>query len=321
MSPLFGGNNRKEKTIAILDIENGSVGAALARISRAHAPKLYGEIRIPIPYTYARNTAALMQRIGEALRQSLVHTSTVAARLRNHNFEDHGNISRIAVFLSPPWATMQINEGAVDFSRPIQEMVRHGATSMFGYKPVTFHPIGTAVAHGSAVLFPSGEPRILCIVSSEMSELLILSQQGVHGRGTIPVGLYTLLRTLTAHGGVSSGEAISFLKIAPTTSHELHEPLIHAQRHFASQFTDAFRELRAQVSPQEVLIIAPAPSEELFARALIEDDSLSDLFPDGGTVRALRPHHVSEFIGAHARQPDLHLMLETLFADAKFSGI
>jgi len=73
------------------------------------------------------------------------------------------------------------------------------------------------------------------------------------------------------------------------------------------------------LSPGDILrvrVIGAEPSGEWFARALAADGSLAELFPDGGEVRALRSHHLTQHIEAHAEVPDLLLMLDTLFVDS-----
>lgn len=328
MSPMFspstgrlGRSKRGEKTLAVVDIESGSVASALVRLSPHEAPKLFAENRVFLPVLHTRDSVALANAIEKAVEKTLLHTSGVAARMRNHNaLISQGEIERVAIFFSPPWASMHLSLGTADYAEPIRKMAHMAVRGIFGEIPTTFHPLGTAAAHGALFLFPNEMPHLLCIVTGEVSEILLLSKRTVRGRATVPVGQRTLLRTLVSHGGVSVAEAESYLALATRGSHALNEPLGAAEDHFASVVTDAVRDLTGKDPLSEIIVMAHEPTPELFARALSRHEGLAGLFPQGGMVRTMRAGHAMPFIAAHAHVPDTCLMLEALFVDAKFGN-
>jgi len=321
---LFGKRTKDAgQTIAILDIENGSVGAALARLSRGDAPKLFAETRIRTPILATLDTRTMSREIEKASRDALHHVSEVAARIRMHEaLSSSGSIDRAAVFFSPPWAAMHLEGGTADYAPHIEGLTQGLIEETLGDKRISMHPFGTAAAHGAVALFPGEAPTLLCIINGEVTELLLLAGGKLVGRATMPLGLHSILRTLTSHAGISAAEARSLISLASHDSDgPAYEPLAAAQAHFASEFASAAEPLVEHTPVQSVLVMAPYPAEEWFARALSQEPRLAELFPEGSTVRAMRAQHAMPFIAAHAPKPDLPIMLEALFVDAKFSGI
>jgi hypothetical protein len=161
----------------------------------------------------------------------------------------------------------------------------------------------------------TNEPCLVCAVTGEVSELMHLDGQGVRGHATFPSGTHSLVRTLRTHGGLSEAEARSAMRL-PMDASAVREPFAAAAGEFARHFTDAAKELMSEGEVMRVMVIAPESSVEWFAKALSQDESLAALFPRGGQVRALRAHHASPHIAAHAEAPDIHLMLDALFVDS-----
>src|SRR4051812_18412130 len=115
---LFGKKQPEEKTVLILDVENGSVGSALVRLVENQPPKLFGETRIELPVLHTRDSASLMREVSRGLNHALVHAAEVAGRLRNtpmgqarvqEDLQNMGQISHSAVFLSAPWGSPNLD--------------------------------------------------------------------------------------------------------------------------------------------------------------------------------------------------------------------
>lgn len=322
MSPMFGGKKKDGRTIALIDIESGSVASALARLSRHEAPKLFAETRVKVPVRTTRNTEELSRGVEEAIKTAISHTSAVAARLRaNEAVAPHGEVDGAAVFFAPPWASMHLTGGTAEFVEPMRRSAHLGVRSTLGEIPTTFHPFGTAAAHGSVLLFPNKEPVMLCIVSGEVSELLIVSPKALLARATVPVGTALLVRTLMTHGGMSAAEANSYLALPRQSGHILTEPLVAAEDYIAAAIADVAEEAKGDTVISNIIVVGHEPLPELLAQALARHEHLATLFPQGGVVRTMRAQHAMPYIAAHARTPDLNLMLEALFIDAKLSGI
>lgn len=321
MAGLFGGKKGSGQTVLILDIENGSVGSALAHLAHEHSPKLFGEVRVAVPLLHARDAKTLSSYIHKAATDALVHAQEVAARLRAHpGLARLGNPTRAHVFLHAPWSRVEFAEsGAPAIAAPEDFLasMRGVSAGTVGDLPLYFHSFGTAAAPILPSLYETYGPVLVCVVSGELVELLIVEGGAVRGYGTIPFGTHTLLRTLRTHGGISEAEARSLLKL-PVSSAE--EALQASVAHFAHEVSDTARTLLASESAGTVLVVAHEPFSTWFARALTHE-AVGALFAEGSTVRTVRPAHVMPYIAAHAQRPDIALMLGSLFADARLSGI
>ncbi len=323
MSPLFRRKREEGKTVLILDVENGSVGAALARIEPMNAPKLFGETRISTPILKTHNSTALMGEIEKAAAEALHHTAGVAARIRNHpTHYATGEVSHAAIFLSAPWAALDVAGSSVP--HPITQRIYDAIGPSLGYQtPVSYHPFSTAAVHMIPSLFPYEERYLLCMLSGEVMELVMLErdqyEQHILGTATLPLGRNALVRTLGAHGGLSEAEVYSFLKLPHTSAyHPLHEPLHALAAHVASEFKSVAQDFLPLSPIRSVFIVGHEPMGQWFARSLAEHPSMADLFPEGGTVRAVRGSHITPFISVHAKNPDLPLLIEAVFVDARF---
>jgi len=315
------------KTVLILDVENGSAGSALAQIEQYKQPKLFGEMRSHAPLGARVTGALLSSNIKKAAANAIQHASEVSARMRLHpKAAPLGTVGSIAVFLAPPWGRPNLGQGAPDFMQEMQHYLRGELEAAFGDTPVSFYTSAGATAFGVRSLF-APEPCLVCSVTGEVSELMRMDGQGVRAHATIPTGFHSLLRTLRAHGGLSEPEARSMVRLAsypeqsrggrPSTALRIFdEPFATAASHFAGQFKDAAKELLSPGDVLRVRIIGAEPVGEWFARALSADESLAELFPDGGEVRAARAHHLTPHIEAHAEVPDLFLMLDAFFMDS-----
>lgn len=317
---FFGGKQPEGRTVLLVDVENGSVGAALLRIEEEKRPRLFGFRRKNLPLLRSVSSALLAQEVVEAAREVLSHTSTVAARMRAHfKFRPLGSISRVELFLSPPWTNLQSPQWHHDdiVVTPLIEEI----TARFGHIPVSLHPSGRPLASVARGMYPEEETLLLASITGEVTELLLLHNGAIAGRATLPHGHHLLLRTLQSHNGMSEGEARSALRLPAhggLNNLPMHEALRAAGSHFTEEFKDVARELLAP-STQSVLVVTQEPVGEWFARTFSEHSSLQELFPQGGTVRALRAHHVAPHIELPAPK-DIFLMLEALYIDAHSSA-
>ncbi len=327
MSALFGLSagrqksiSKSDKTFLFIDVENGSVASALARISKKEPPRLFGERRVQLPVFHPISSQELAYKIDSTIKEALAHTSEVAARMR-HNPETAamGHITEARIFLSAPWARSSIGEKGLqwDYEPEILSLLQKNAHIFAVDVQILAHPFSRAAA--SAAFAFSEEETLLCIVTGEVIELVLVDQGLVLGRATIPFGLHTVLRTLQSHAGLSLQEALSALRLLHlenTHSHPYYEPMGASARHFAEEFSDAAEDLLEVSHARTILVLAPETVGDWFAKALTGNDRSTALFPDGGVVRTLRPKHCIPYLAAHAEAPDLHLMLETMFISA-----
>ncbi len=322
---LFRGKKSPDKTILILDVESGSVGSALVRLSPDKQPKLFGETRFTTPLRTSRSGEQLSRAIEEAAHEAVLNASEVAARIRMHDeVAPLGAIDHVAIFMSAPWGRPNLLESRPDFLPKMTEVLTEEVARSFGYVPSSFYTGAGAAAFGTRAAV-SKEPCLVCVVTGEVSELMRMDEEGVAAHATIPTGSHALLRTLRTHGGLSEAEARSAARL-PFESTRMREPFAAAGSHFAEQFKDAARELAQPGEVLQVRIIGLEPTAECFARALgrsptgaaLAEDSLAELFPQGGEVRALRARHLTPHIAAHAPNPDVMLLLAALFVDSHF---
>lgn len=306
------GRAPKEKTLLLLDVENGSVGAALARLSSAEAPKLFGERRVHVPVGQRVTGAELAAKIEHAAEEVLREVSHVAAKLRGHEATAAlGSPERAAVFLSPPWGRPNLAAGRPDFLPSMTSTLRKTLSSVLE-GPTHFYTAAGAAAHAARLL---GEaPSLICSVTGEISELMLIDDT-VRAHATIPLGTHALVRTLRTHAGLSEHEARSALRL-PFNTPRMREPFDAAAEHFAGHFSDAAREIISAAAPERLHVIARGGAGEWYARALSQSPAAAALFPRGGEVRPLRAQQISRLLSGHAADPDLVLALEALFVDS-----
>lgn len=299
-----------QKTVLILDIENGSVGSALVRIKPGQAPALFGEHRIAVPLMDTRSAHTLARAIEHAASESLLHQSEVSARLRHHAGA-LPPVSRVVMFMAAPWGTPNLGAGRPDFAPAFGEL-HPRIRSLFGDVPTSMHAHASAAVHGLRHAYPHEEQALLVSVNGEVSELLLLHEGRVVGHATVPVGVGAVLRTLKSHAGLSEHEARSILRLGHQS-----EATEAAALHFASEFKDAARDLFRGQGEGSVVVLAHEPISEWFARSLARRE-LADLYPQGGVVRALRPAHLQSFVAHHGTQ-DTHLLLNALYTNASLA--
>lgn len=308
---LFGSQKRKEKTTLLLDVESGSVGAALAYSAPGQHPKLFGERRIYLQVPHSRNSAALAHDVEQATARVLGEVSEVASRLRQHPHTAHmGNVQSASVFFSAPWGVPNLLKGQPSFLDPLSRSLRGLLGAYFGSLPTHMHTHAGALVRGMRTLFETEEPLLLCSVHGEVVELVLLKKGRVLGHATFPFGIHSLVRTLRTHAGMGEHESRSLIRLGTHTP----EPLVAAQGHFRELFREAGEPLFVGVPVGSVYVFTRGPEASWFARSL-SHDSLSDLFPEGGVVRVLNAEHLTPFVAAHAEKPDSALLLSALFVD------
>lgn len=326
MSPLFGRKREEGKTVLVLDVENGSVGACLARFTLGSQPKVFGEVRKHLPLQQTHDTDTLARLTLQAAEEVLAHTAQVAARVRAHNtLGPAGEVASAAIFFAPPWGALSISDRVLD-PHPFTRRIHKSLEAYFGSLSISMEPFGLMAAHTVPIIFPSDDHYLLSAVSGEVTELILLENVGSHlkivGHATVPLGRHYPLRTLLSHGGYSEAEARSALSLHARglEPHHAQEALYAAGEHVAGEFGSVAGELLKHAPARRVVVISQEPAGEWFARSLAKSSSLARLFPHEGEVRAVRTSHALPFIGGHARRPDLTLLLEALFVNTRFNG-
>ncbi len=319
MASLFGAKKSKEKTVLIIDIENGSVACALALLTPNQQPKLFAEVRTALPIFPTFTSGLLIREIEKVLGETLAHTSLVAARMRGHEHLSHmGRVSEALVFFAPPWAALTSGKRGFEwnFDPALVSSTKKTVESFFGSIPVSLHAFGAAATDTTNTLFEQQGDFLLCSMTGEMTELMLVQNGALAGRGTVPLGTNTLVRTLQSHSNLSPQEARSVLRLA-NNDHMPEgfsgEPLRAAAAHVGAHMSDITKDVLQDTLAQGMLVIAPQGVTEWLARTLAQEIALGDLFVEGAPVRALHPHHLSPHVMAHAQNPDIVLMLEGLF--------
>jgi hypothetical protein len=301
---LFGRKQKTEgKTVLVLDIENGSVGSALARMRADGSLTILDETRQHMPIRGGRSADGLAQETQKLVREATVRAAEFASRLRQGPEPSLGVVNNISVFMSPPWGKPNLETGKPDFVPHMKDLLVQ-ETSPYFDASLNFYTNAGAATQGMRALSPYEDKYLLCIVTHEMTELLLIYNGAVVGHASMPHGMNLPLRTLKTHGGLSDAEARSAL-----TLRHLTEPLSSATEHYAHEFKNAARDLLDTYVPQQVWVVSPAG--EYFARAL-SHESLEGLFPQGGRVAAVRPKHFEQHLPGSSSQ-DLFLILEALY--------
>jgi hypothetical protein len=328
MSPLFGRKREEGRTVLILDVENGSVGASLVRFSPNHLPKMFGEIRKAVPLQITHDTDALARLTQDAVISTLAHVAQVAARARAHTaLAPVGQVDSVVIFLSPPWGALTLAERELP-PHPFIQRIEKSLEAFFGRLPVALEPFGLMAAHTTPIILPSEEHCLVTAISGEVTELILLENAGSHlkiiGHATLPLGRHFPIRTLTSHGGFSEAEAKSAMSLYAIRiseqggdPHHAFEALHSAGAHVASEFGSVAKELLQHVPARRIIVVAQEPAGEWFAHSLAKSPELEHLFPEAGEVRAVRASHALPFVGMHSSRPDLPLLLEVLFVNTR----
>ncbi len=304
MSALLRKKKTPGRTALILDIENGSVGSALAHLTPAQQPKLFAETRIALPRMASISGVQLEEQVGKAVREAFNNSSMVAARLRAHpGATPMGHVERGVVFLHAPWTNLAFEESgkvSAEAAPEFLDSIKNISAEFFGDMPISFHafaPSAAPILHG---IFAAPDTSLICSITGEVTELALANERGIEGYGTFPIGSHAVLRTLSAHGGFSDAEIASLLRLhasGEASSALVAEPLAALGKQFVQNFKDVASVLLLHRPVQNVFVVGPEPLAEWFARALAQD-GLEDLFTEGGSVRALRPPPRD---GAHCR--------------------
>ncbi|MES2007103.1 MAG: hypothetical protein V4436_03270 [Patescibacteria group bacterium] len=328
MSPLFGRaqgrqakKNRGESTIAVLDIESGSVASGLVRISPNHKPQLLGQDRRALSTRRAPSAEVLLNEIEREIEESLLRLSGLTSRMRSVGVPN--DIDRIAVFLHAPWITVSLldNRAKADAHDAILEQLRD-ASRVLNEVPVTFHAFATTttpIIHG---LFNAPQESLVISIGSEVAELSLLRGNNTVGYATVPAGLSTVLRTLESHAGVSRPQALSILNLSRSSrEHAWAEALAAGVGQVTKELRQSTKSLLSELKgTQQIFVVAQHPTSDFFARMLTEDPGVHELFAPGSTIRAVSPKHATPYLSAHPQKPDVPLLLESLFVDTRFGS-
>src|SRR3569623_1963091 len=306
MSPLFG-KKRSPSTIAVLDIESGSVGSALVTLARKDAPGLLGQDRSHFTLRGSPSAEVLLNEIEREIEKSLTRLSSVSTNLSKH--DKNAEIGRIAVFLHAPWSSITISERAKADTHDATLARLKPPAGILGL-PVTFHSFAATtmpVVHG---LFGAPQDALVISIGGEVSELSLFKSGAIAGYATVPVGVNTVLRTLAAHGGLSRHEARSVLTLSKSArNHAWAEALSHGARAAAQALQDGAGDLLSQgQGAQQVFILSNEPAADFFARALTDSEEAHALFSPGSTVRAVLSRHTAPHLRMHPPKPDPALM-------------
>ncbi len=307
----------------MLDVENGSVGAGLVRLVPGALPKLFAQTRVPMPLARTRSAASLVRAAEVAALEALQHTSLVAARVRHSKLHTLGDVSRAVVFLHAPWSTLASTKRSWNHEPEMVHGLRVALASTFGDIPATFRPFSTAALHTTNTLFEQQGSFLLCTITGEMAELLLVKDGNLEGRATIPLGSNLALRTLQSHTGMSQAEARSALLLAHDAPTLYPEPLSAAANHFSAAFRDAAREI-LDTPVTGVLIIGTEPGGTWAAKTLSvasPPSTVPDPFAEDTVVRTLNARHIAPYIAAHAHSPDIALMVATVFVASKINEV
>ncbi len=330
MSPLFGKKKSTGTTVLVLDIENGSVGAALVRLSKDSAPKLFSEKRVYVPALATRDSLTLVPRVLKATREALAHAADVAARVRLHpTMSDVGEVSRIIYFLHAPWVSVgipEVGKVSLDAHEPFLEELRLATIERFDGTPISFQSFGSRIPSVVGSMFDVGDDLLMVSMTGEITEVTKARGGSLLGHATLPFGTHTFIRTLGSHAGMTEAEARSALTLLRHKGAHEHVPWGEAFKAASSHLVEESKDviealLREHTSPHGVYVLAPGPLAEWFAQTFANDERLASLFPEGSSARALHAHHAKPFLAVHATVPDVPLSLEALSIHARTSGI
>lgn len=212
--PLFrrGEKDGATKTIAIVDIGSGSVGAALARLDRHGPPAILAQKRVEIPVLQTRESQKLADMTFKAASEAMRHIAAA------------GKPEHIAVFLPAPWSSLYLR--TVRLARPKEFRVNPGVVEkMVGECVVREHPdaIGDTVIERSAVGIKlngyavDNLPKDALVLSAELTVISVTAPQAFFGALKDEAGKIFHRTPLSFHStSIAAAYAVSV--IAPDTA-------------------------------------------------------------------------------------------------------
>jgi hypothetical protein len=319
---MFGKKKQSSQTVLLLDVENASVGVALAHIQEGSAPVLFAEHRALLALPRTLHSGSIAKQIETAAHEALLGLSLVAARLRANKKTAHrGEFAKAAVFLGAPWGVPNLALGKPEFSSYMQKFLTSEIDAIAHNLPLSFYTNADSGAFGSKFL-PADGVVLIAILRGEITELILLGEAGARGYATMPIGSRSVYRTLQTHARLSSAEISTIFTLAKHPASPYYEPLEAAGRHMLEHFALGVEALAQNGMPQNLLIIADEPLGSWFARTLESDLSLGALFTPNATIRTFGSEHAAAHLAGHAAVPDLHLTLGALFVHSKsFGGV
>ncbi len=316
-----GSTKNSRHNVLLLDIENSSVGVALAHLQQGGAPILFGEHRVHLSMPQTLRGASIAKQIERAVHSAFERISLMAAKLRsNGSTAQRGEFTGVNVFLSAPWGVPNLAANAPRFLSQMQTYIAGEVSAFAPDIPLNFYTTADASVHGSALRGQEGITLVV-IVRGEITELILLGRERALGYGTLPIGSRSIYRTLQTHAGLTLAEVPAVLSLSHQPLNIYSEPLSAASRHMLEHVAPGLEALTHGGTPSGILVVAEQPIAEWFARMLEGDESLEALFTPEATIRTLSAHHAARHLGGHDARPDLHLSLGALFTDAKFNSL
>ena len=310
-------------TILLVDVASGSVASALMQLSKNDCPKLYGEVRVPLTVGSRAVSHEIAAKVQKAVDEVLGHVGHIAANLRqNQATLQLGTIKAVHVYFGAPWvsATVSHTHRALQFAfedEILRDLYRQ-VGSIAGDSAVTAYPFNGAAAHATRAIL--NETMLVCILTGEVVELVVVEGVTPIAHATMPYGIHTIYRTLQSHAGLGTHAVQSLLTLTHQTGEPLvvyAEPLQAVAEHLTEEFVETATELVEQFAIHTIMVIADEHMGDWFARALTASTATVELFPNGGVVRALRPKHLEDYIATLAPNPDLSLMMEALYSNRR----
>lgn len=330
---FFGSKKARGKTILIVDVENESVGCALVYVSKKAPPKVFAEHRVHLPLLTAVHSDLLREHVVRATHEAIMHTSAVASRIRNHtNTATLGDVSEAYVFLSAPWSSLRHVGSRLEWHHEpdIARALSAEIGEFFGTIPVSYFASATAIAAVTNMLFTTPPHILIAHITGEVSQLYTLRSQpnkktrSLTAGATIPFGSRAATRTLRTHGGLSHSEAESALRLLSAAqspvSERYEEPLGVLLDEYGNHFGTVAKDMHAH-DVGGVVVVSDSRVGPWLARALSEHDAVTEAISDAAFVQTIHTHHLLPYVAAHAPQPDLLLLIESIFAHGKYRGV
>ncbi len=308
---MFGKKRAQGNTVLLLDVESGSVGAALVDFSKTQ-PQVLSYQRQHLPLTQSRSGSDITHSLEQTLAHSLQYSAEVAARMRVHApLQGLGVVTKAVIFLAAPWGSPNLTSGGPHYVPGIRQYIKEAVKSAFGDLPVSFYTSADAIVFGSRTIGKQVDTMAVSL-RGEILELLLLSERGAKGYSTVPLGSRSILRTLQTHGNLSEHEARSMLSLTKHKDDLCYEPLLVAGRHLSDTFAEGAELLLPAGTATSLVVVGEQPLGEWFAKSIADNPRVSGLFSEDSTVEALLPYHIADHFERGAIH-DPYILLESLF--------
>ena len=257
--------------------------------------------------------------------EEVIERSAVGIRLNGYAVEDIPKDSMAS--------TIELAVVSATAHKEFVSRLRDMVYAAFGHSVrVTFHSTSIAAAYALSAVHPERPDYVLCNSEGELTELVFAFEHIPSGVATSTAGCNALLRTVSVHANMGRKEASSALILAHHARSPMAGKLAKTLRAATKECTEGFHTAAKALvpklgAPSVIYILGNGPEAVWYADSVAAAPFIRSLFSARIPIEALGYAAIAQYVtippgstslGSTAKNGDVFLALEALFADARF---